>query len=170
MTDIDEAALEIWRRKDVADVTQIAAFRAAAGLPSQEEMLKAYPSSDEDEHVPEAKEVEEISKRPAKKKVKKVNIGTESLGKNHKVAKNATTKDGPKSKSTPSKSDGLGSKPKVLVRPVTSEKNDTSTTKSKKGLSASKKISNLACIVFGFQILRCILSGLACFLIGHSNV
>ncbi|XP_008801693.2 uncharacterized protein LOC103715735 isoform X1 [Phoenix dactylifera] len=43
--DIDDAVRELWRRRDIVDCDQIASLRAAAGLPSQEEILSLSPYS-----------------------------------------------------------------------------------------------------------------------------
>ncbi|XP_024383481.1 uncharacterized protein [Physcomitrium patens] len=133
VADLDDAAVEIWRRKDIRDATQIAEIRAAAGLPSPEEILKAYPSSDEEDRERDSSEVEEASKRSAKKKVKKAPLGTESLTKNNKTPKRAAIKDGSKPKSTPSKVDGVSDKPILTLSAVDSKKTTILTKKFKKG-------------------------------------
>jgi hypothetical protein len=138
VADLDDAAIEIWRRKDTRDAAQIAEFRTAAGLPSQEEIAKAYPSSDEEDREPEGNEVEEAFKKSSKKKVKKVAIGTEGLTKNTKTPKTVATKDGSKSKMTPSKVEGTAGKLNLILPPVHPEKTTTSTKKSKKGSTPSK--------------------------------
>lgn len=140
VADVDDAAIEVWRRKDIRDAAQIAEFRAAAGLPSQEEIAKAYPSSDEEDRDPEDNEVEEASKKSSKKKVKKVPIGTEGLTKNTKTPKKVATKDGSKSKMTPIKVEGNVGKPNLILPAVNPEKPITSTKKSKKGSTPSKTL------------------------------
>ncbi|XP_068648220.1 uncharacterized protein [Aristolochia californica] len=50
--DLDDAVQEIWRRRDKADREQIASLRAAAGLPSQEDVFSVSPYSDEEENGP----------------------------------------------------------------------------------------------------------------------
>lgn len=137
VADLDDAAIEIWRRKDTRDAAQIAEFRTAAGLPSQEEIAKAYPSSDEEDREPEGNEVEEAFKKSSKKKVKKVVMGTEGLTKNTKTPKTVATKDGSKSKMTPSKVEGTAGKLNLILPPVHPEKTTTSTKKSKKGSTPS---------------------------------
>ncbi|KAH7675378.1 Histone-lysine N-methyltransferase protein [Dioscorea alata] len=47
--DIDDAVQELWRRKDQTDSDLIASLRAAAGLPSQEEIFSISPFSDDEE-------------------------------------------------------------------------------------------------------------------------
>ncbi|KAM0943647.1 putative [histone H3]-lysine(4) N-trimethyltransferase chromatin regulator PHD family [Dioscorea sansibarensis] len=47
--DIDDAVQELWRRKDQTDYDLIASVRAAAGLPSQEEIFCISPFSDDEE-------------------------------------------------------------------------------------------------------------------------
>ncbi|KAG0598525.1 hypothetical protein M758_12G081400 [Ceratodon purpureus] len=137
VADVDDAAIEVWRRKDIRDAAQIAEFRAAAVLPSQEEIAKAYPSSDEEDRDPEGNELEEASKRSSKKKVKKLPVGTEGLIKNIKTPKRLALKDGSKSKMTPSKVDGNAGKPNLILPAVKPEKNMTSTKKSKRGSTPS---------------------------------
>ncbi|OVA19396.1 zinc finger protein [Macleaya cordata] len=48
--DHDDAIQELWRRRDNADQEQIASLRAAAGLPSQEEIFSISPYSDDEEN------------------------------------------------------------------------------------------------------------------------
>ncbi|KAG9456473.1 hypothetical protein H6P81_000981 [Aristolochia fimbriata] len=50
--DLDDAVQEIWRRRDKADRDQIASLRAAAGLPSQENVFSVSPYSDDEENEP----------------------------------------------------------------------------------------------------------------------
>ena len=50
--DIDDAVRELWRRRDKADKDLIANLRAAAGLPSQEEIFSLSPFSDDEETSP----------------------------------------------------------------------------------------------------------------------
>lgn len=50
VSDIDDAVEELWRRRDEADNNQIASLRAAAGLPSEEEIFSISPYSDDDEN------------------------------------------------------------------------------------------------------------------------
>ena len=138
VADLDEAATEIWRRKDIRDTVQIAEFRAAAGLPSQEEIAKAYPSSDEEDREPEGNEAEEASKKSSKKKVKKVSVGTEGLSKNIKTLKKVATKDGSRSKTTPNKVEGTSGKLNLILPPVNAEKTITSMKKSKKASTTSE--------------------------------
>lgn len=101
--------------------------------------MKAYPSSDEEDRERDSSEVEEASKRSAKKKVKKVPLGTESLTKNNKTPKRAAIKDGSKPKSTPSKVDGVSDKPILTLSAVDSKKTTILTKKFKKG-STSKML------------------------------
>ncbi|XP_077210118.1 PHD finger family protein isoform X2 [Tasmannia lanceolata] len=49
---IEDAIQEIWRRRDKADRDQISTLRAAAGLPSQEELFSISPYSDDEENCP----------------------------------------------------------------------------------------------------------------------
>lgn len=139
---MDEAAIELWKRKDAADAAQIADFRAAARLPSEEGLRKGYPSSD-DEPETAAIPLEGSSKKSSKKKIKKFIGNLESAMKKPKSAKKAATKEDPKSKSTPIKlADGAPSKPKIILRETKTEKTGTSK-KSKKGEVASKSFSHL---------------------------
>ncbi|KAF8403799.1 hypothetical protein HHK36_011905 [Tetracentron sinense] len=48
--DLDDAVQELWRRRDKADRDQIASMRAAAGLPTQEEIFSISPYSDDEEN------------------------------------------------------------------------------------------------------------------------
>jgi len=130
VVDLDDAALEIWRRKDAREAAQIAGNRAVAGLPSQEEIAKAYPSSDEEDREPEDNEAEEASKKLSKKKIKKVPIGTEGLTKSAKTPKKLAIKDGSKPKITPSKVEGTAGKSNLIISPE-----NTTPKKSKKGTS-----------------------------------
>ncbi|KAI4302519.1 hypothetical protein MLD38_038253 [Melastoma candidum] len=50
--DLEDAVQELWRRKDYADKDLIASLRAAAGLPTQEEIFSISPYSDDDESGP----------------------------------------------------------------------------------------------------------------------
>ncbi|XVE76735.1 hypothetical protein DITRI_Ditri13aG0005200 [Diplodiscus trichospermus] len=52
VTDLEDAVQELWRRKDSADRDLIASLRAAAGLPTQEEIFSIYPYSDDEENGP----------------------------------------------------------------------------------------------------------------------
>ncbi|KAL3732693.1 hypothetical protein ACJRO7_029358 [Eucalyptus globulus] len=47
--DLEDAVQELWRRKDFADRDLIASLRAAAGLPTQEEIFSISPYSDDEE-------------------------------------------------------------------------------------------------------------------------
>ncbi|XP_010257186.1 PREDICTED: uncharacterized protein LOC104597390 [Nelumbo nucifera] len=48
----EEAISELWRRRDEADREEIASLRAAAGLPTQEEIFSISPFSDDEENGP----------------------------------------------------------------------------------------------------------------------
>ncbi|VFQ92065.1 unnamed protein product [Cuscuta campestris] len=48
----EEAIQELWRRKDESDKEVIASLRAAAGLPTQEEIFSISPFSDDDDDSP----------------------------------------------------------------------------------------------------------------------
>ncbi|XP_043692026.1 uncharacterized protein LOC122642576 [Telopea speciosissima] len=50
--DLDDAVQELWRRRDEADRDLIASLRAAAGLPSQEEIFSISLYSDDEENGP----------------------------------------------------------------------------------------------------------------------
>ncbi|XP_031400521.1 uncharacterized protein LOC116210675 isoform X2 [Punica granatum] len=50
--DLEDAVQELWRRKDIADRDLIASLRAAAGLPTQEEIFSISPYSDDEENGP----------------------------------------------------------------------------------------------------------------------
>ncbi|KAK6120811.1 hypothetical protein DH2020_045439 [Rehmannia glutinosa] len=49
---LEEAVQELWRRRDEADKDLIASLRAAAGLPTQEEIFDISPFSDDEESGP----------------------------------------------------------------------------------------------------------------------
>lgn len=49
---LEEAVQELWRRRDEADRDLIASLRAAAGLPTQEEIFDISPFSDDEESGP----------------------------------------------------------------------------------------------------------------------
>lgn len=49
---LEEAVQELWKRRDEADKDLIASLRAAAGLPSQEEIFSISPFSDDEENGP----------------------------------------------------------------------------------------------------------------------
>ncbi|XP_044489518.1 uncharacterized protein LOC123213943 isoform X2 [Mangifera indica] len=49
--DLEDAVRELWRRKDMADKDLIASLRAAAGLPTEDEIFSISPYSDDDENV-----------------------------------------------------------------------------------------------------------------------
>ncbi|GFY90474.1 PHD finger family protein [Actinidia rufa] len=50
--DLEDAVQELWRRRDEADRDLIASLRAAAGLPTQEEIFSISPYSDDEESGP----------------------------------------------------------------------------------------------------------------------
>lgn len=50
--DLEDAVKELWRRRDKADRDLIASLRAAAGLPTQEEIFSISPYSDDEENGP----------------------------------------------------------------------------------------------------------------------
>ncbi|GAB4828072.1 hypothetical protein Ancab_034987 [Ancistrocladus abbreviatus] len=50
--DLEDAVQELWRRRDEADRDLIASLRAAAGLPTQEEIFSISPFSDDEDNVP----------------------------------------------------------------------------------------------------------------------
>uniref|UniRef100_A0A5B7APH1 Uncharacterized protein n=1 Tax=Davidia involucrata TaxID=16924 RepID=A0A5B7APH1_DAVIN len=50
--DLEDAVQELWRRRDKADQDLIANSRAAAGLPTQEEIFSISPYSDDEENGP----------------------------------------------------------------------------------------------------------------------
>ncbi|XP_057978611.1 uncharacterized protein LOC131165016 isoform X2 [Malania oleifera] len=50
--DLEDAVRELWRRRDKADQNLIASLRAAAGLPTQEEIFSISPYSDDEENGP----------------------------------------------------------------------------------------------------------------------
>lgn len=52
--DLEDAVQELWRRRDEADRDLIASLRAAAGLPTQEEIFSISPFSDDEDDVPSA--------------------------------------------------------------------------------------------------------------------
>ncbi|KAE8677476.1 hypothetical protein F3Y22_tig00111506pilonHSYRG00081 [Hibiscus syriacus] len=52
VTDLEDAVRELWERRDIADRDLIASLRAAAGLPTQEEIFSISPYSDDEENGP----------------------------------------------------------------------------------------------------------------------
>ncbi|XP_041998501.1 uncharacterized protein LOC121748305 [Salvia splendens] len=52
VTNLEEAVQELWKRRDEADKDLIASLRAAAGLPTQEEIFDISPFSDDEESGP----------------------------------------------------------------------------------------------------------------------
>ncbi|XVF79639.1 hypothetical protein PTKIN_Ptkin15bG0005200 [Pterospermum kingtungense] len=52
VTDLEDAVRELWMRRDRADRDLIASLRAAAGLPTQEEIFSISPYSDDEENGP----------------------------------------------------------------------------------------------------------------------
>ncbi|KAG8646288.1 hypothetical protein MANES_10G140700v8 [Manihot esculenta] len=50
--DLEDAVQELWRRRDKADQGLIASLRAAAGLPTQEDIFSISPYSDDEENGP----------------------------------------------------------------------------------------------------------------------
>ncbi|KAJ0735213.1 putative [histone H3]-lysine(4) N-trimethyltransferase chromatin regulator PHD family [Helianthus annuus] len=53
--DLEDAVQELWRRRDKADQDLIASLRAAAGLPTQEEIFAITPYSDDEDDGPPLK-------------------------------------------------------------------------------------------------------------------
>ncbi|KAJ0435368.1 putative [histone H3]-lysine(4) N-trimethyltransferase chromatin regulator PHD family [Helianthus annuus] len=53
--DLEDAVQELWRRRDKADRELIARLRAAAGLPTQEEIFSVQPYSDDEDNKPVTK-------------------------------------------------------------------------------------------------------------------
>ncbi|KAK9068883.1 hypothetical protein SSX86_012999 [Deinandra increscens subsp. villosa] len=53
--ELEDAVQELWRRRDKADQDLIASLRAAAGLPTQEEIFAITPYSDDDDDGPPLK-------------------------------------------------------------------------------------------------------------------
>lgn len=52
VTNLEEAVQELWKRRDEADKDLIASLRAAAGLPTQEEIFDISPFSEDEESAP----------------------------------------------------------------------------------------------------------------------
>ncbi|KAK8506509.1 hypothetical protein V6N12_034236 [Hibiscus sabdariffa] len=52
VTDLEDAVQELWKRRDRADRDLISSLRAAAGLPTQEEIFFLSPYSDDEENGP----------------------------------------------------------------------------------------------------------------------
>ncbi|XP_022770091.1 uncharacterized protein LOC111313683 isoform X2 [Durio zibethinus] len=52
VTDLEDAVRELWKRRDGADRDLVASLRAAAGLPTQEEIFSISPYSDDEETGP----------------------------------------------------------------------------------------------------------------------
>ncbi|XP_010558903.1 PREDICTED: histone-lysine N-methyltransferase 2C-like [Tarenaya hassleriana] len=50
--DLQDAVRELWKRKDVADKELVASLRAAAGLPTEEDIFSISPFSDDEENGP----------------------------------------------------------------------------------------------------------------------
>ncbi|EFJ19680.1 hypothetical protein SELMODRAFT_444121 [Selaginella moellendorffii] len=85
-TSVEEAVVELWKRKDEADRDQIKSLRASAGLPSESEMARLCPSSD-DEQAP--------ASAPARKEGKwvfKVNSSSKTRGKSSEEAADSSKK------------------------------------------------------------------------------
>ncbi|KAM0050407.1 putative [histone H3]-lysine(4) N-trimethyltransferase chromatin regulator PHD family [Helianthus debilis subsp. tardiflorus] len=53
--DLEDAVQELWRRRDKADRELIARLRAAAGLPTQEDIFSVQPYSDDEDNKPVTK-------------------------------------------------------------------------------------------------------------------
>ncbi|CAI9279010.1 unnamed protein product [Lactuca saligna] len=53
--DLEDAVQELWRRRDKADRELTASLRAAAGLPTQEEIFSIQPYSDDEDNKPSSK-------------------------------------------------------------------------------------------------------------------
>ncbi|KAL6989696.1 hypothetical protein U1Q18_015448 [Sarracenia purpurea var. burkii] len=104
--DLEDAVQELWRRRDQADCDLIASLRAAAGLPTQEEIFSISPYSDDEESAPVIlkNEYARSLKFSLKGLVDKSPKKTKEYGKNSSKKKNAKKKgDHP---STVSKSEG----------------------------------------------------------------
>ncbi|XP_042515527.1 uncharacterized protein LOC122089859 [Macadamia integrifolia] len=84
--DLDDAVQELWRRRDEADRDLIASLRAAAGLPSQEEIFSISLYSDDEENGPTGRSLKFSVKGLADKTPKNTKeYGKKSL--NRKYAK-----------------------------------------------------------------------------------
>ncbi|XP_073105374.1 uncharacterized protein [Elaeis guineensis] len=98
--DIDDAVRELWKRRDVADHDQIASLRAAAGLPSHEEIFSLSPYSYDEQAGPII--LKDVSGRTLKFSVKGINDRPsknfkergENVSKNSALNKNHVKKKG----------------------------------------------------------------------------
>ncbi|KAG6470721.1 hypothetical protein ZIOFF_071798 [Zingiber officinale] len=52
VTNIDDAVKELWKRRDIADCDLVSSLRAAAGLPSKEEINSNFPYLDDEQSGP----------------------------------------------------------------------------------------------------------------------
>ncbi|KAL2514474.1 PHD finger family protein [Forsythia ovata] len=90
---LEEAVQELWRRRDEADKHEIASLRAAAGLPTQEEIFDISPFSDDDEIGPSKNEYSRSLKLSLK------GLGEKSPKKSKEYGKKASKKKYGKKKS-----------------------------------------------------------------------
>lgn len=94
MKDLQDAVQELWKKKDVVDKELIASLRAAAGLPTEEEIFSIFPFSDDEENGPVSGRSLKFSikglveKSPKKSK----EHGKNSLNKKHASKKGNHTK------------------------------------------------------------------------------
>lgn len=60
--DLDDAVQELWRRRDETEQEQMSKLRAAAALPSRQELMHLCPSSDDDEEFLSIEPKDELTK------------------------------------------------------------------------------------------------------------
>lgn len=115
--DLDDAVRELWKRRDEADAKKIVEARAAAELPSEEEMMELCPSDDEKPEV-----VTDWTKDMLRKLAKK------SKSKSKKPGKDGQGPDGSEPKEEVSYKIKL---PKVKKLNVNPDVTDSTTPRSK---------------------------------------
>ncbi|KAE8679827.1 hypothetical protein F3Y22_tig00111394pilonHSYRG00081 [Hibiscus syriacus] len=94
VNDLEDAVLELWKRRDIADRDLIASLRAAAGLPTQEEIFSLSPYSDDEENGPMMLKYE--FGRSLKFSLK--GLADKSPKKNNEYGKKSSSKKHPKKK------------------------------------------------------------------------
>ncbi|BBM98102.1 hypothetical protein MPTK1_1g10850 [Marchantia polymorpha subsp. ruderalis] len=130
---IDDAVAVLWRRRDESDAQQRAELRAAASLPSEEEMLDLCPSSDDEKQLPASsqavlgvKKTGNMKKKSARKDSKdNVASGSASDKQEDKMRKKSSTQKtilkilSP----NPNSAGEISRKPKLIIRASKSMRN-----------------------------------------------
>ncbi|KAF8083053.1 hypothetical protein N665_0794s0014 [Sinapis alba] len=98
--DLQDAVQELWKKKDMVDTGLVASLRAAAGLPTDEEILSMSPSSDDEENGP-------VSGRSVKLSIK--GLVDKSPKKSKEYRKHASKKGHHTTKSEPQQDHGMES-------------------------------------------------------------